>query len=385
MQLPNSTRAMPRSGIREIMDLALRTPGALRLELGEPDFATPPNIVEAAARAAARGLTKYSATTGVAELREALAEKVRVRNGLSVDARSMLVSAGAVQAIYLSLVGLVDPLSEILIPDPGWPNYLMMCRLLRARPVGYPLEPEHAYLPALDALEARVTPATRAIVLNSPSNPLGAVFTEERLRAVVEWANDHGLWIISDECYDELTFDRPNLSAARFDTKDSTISVFSFSKTYAMTGWRIGYAAIPEAAVQTLTSAHEAMLSSVAMPTQYAALEAVTGPQDAVVEMRAAYRRRRDLGLAALAAEQIPVFKPEGAFYLWVDVRESGLRSDDFARRLLAEEAVAVAPGTAFGAGGADYIRLSIASSDATILEAIERIGRLVSVRAPAS
>ncbi|PZE73471.1 hypothetical protein DEI82_14055 [Curtobacterium sp. MCBD17_019] len=381
MQIPASTSTMPRSGIREIMDLALARPDTIRLELGEPDFPTPPNVVEAAARAAAAGATKYSVTPGIPQLREALAEKIRTRNGFETRAEQVLVTSGAVQGIYVALVGLVDPGDEVLVPSPGWPNYQMMCRLLRATSVGYRLRAEDDYLPTVADLEARVTPRTRAIVLNAPSNPLGSVFDADRLAEVVAWANGHGLWIVSDECYDELTFDRPHVSTAVFDETDSVISVYSFSKTYAMTGWRIGYLALPQAVVSTLSNAHEAMLSCVAMPTQYAALEAVTGPQDVVTTMRAAYRMRRDTALAALEERGIPAFRPEGAFYLWVDVSASGLRSDAFARALVADAGVAVAPGTAFGSGGEGHVRISIANGVDAVVEAIDRIGAAIDAR----
>ena len=382
MQIPDITRTMPRSGIREIMDLALARPGTIRLELGEPDFPTPPNIVDAAARAASNGLTKYTPTAGIPLLREALAEKIRTRNGFAVDSSRVLVSSGAVQGIYVALTGLIDPGQAILVPTPGWPNYLMMCRLLRAQPVGYRLREEDAYLPTVAELESVVTPQTRAIVLNSPSNPLGSVFEPARLSEVVAWANARGLWIVSDECYDELTYDRKHVSAAVFDERDSVISVFSFSKTYAMTGWRIGYLALPQASVTTLSNAHEAMMSCVAMPTQYAALEAVTGPQTAVAEMRAAYRHRRDVALAGLDARGIPAYRPDGAFYLWVDVSASGLRSDAFARGLVAEAGVAVAPGTAFGPGGEGHVRVSIANSVDSIREGVDRISEAVAALA---
>lgn len=384
MQIPDTTRTMPRSGIREIMDLALARPDSIRLELGEPDFPTPPNVVEAAARAAADDLTKYTATTGIPQLREALADKIRTRNGFAVNPGNVLVSAGAVQGIYIALVGLVDPGSDILIPTPGWPNYLMMSRLLRARAVGYRLRPEEGYLPTVADLEAVRTPRARAIVLNAPSNPLGSVFDTARLAEIVAWANRHGLWIVSDECYDELSYDRPHVSAARFDESDSVVSVFSFSKTYAMTGWRVGYLALPQASVTTLSNAHEAMLSCVAMPTQYAALEAITGPQAVVAHMRDAYRDRRDVALDALAARDIPAFRPEGAFYLWMDVSGSGMPSDDFARALVTESGVAVAPGTAFGPGGEDHVRVSIANGIDRILEGIDRIGAAIAERAVA-
>ena len=378
LHIPSSTGTMSRSGIREIMDLALARPGCIRLELGEPDFPTAPHIVEAANAAARAGHTKYTTTMGLPVLREALSEKIAQRNGFNVDAQRILVSAGAVQGLYASLVGLVDPGDNILLPSPGWPNYLMMCRLLRAVPRSYPLRQESGYLPEIADLEEMIDERTRVIVLNSPSNPLGAVINRIRMQEIVDFAARHGLWIVSDECYDELTYESEHVSAAALDERDAVISVFSFSKTYAMTGWRIGYAALPRAVATTLSNVHEAMLSCVAMPTQLAALEAVTGPQDVVRDMRTTYRQRRDLALADLASYGVPAFTPAGAFYLWIDVSASALGGDEFARKLVETHAVSVAPGAAFGPEGASTVRMSIAAGTESIREGVRRVAQLI-------
>lgn len=378
MQIPQGLHTMPRSGIREVMALALARPGTIRLELGEPDFPTAPHIIEAAARAARSGRTKYSATAGIPELREALADKIATRNGFGVDPADVVVTSGAVQGLYASLVGLLEPGAGVLIPSPGWPNYLMMCRLLRAVPQRYPLRAEAGYLPEVADLERLVDHNTRAIVLNSPANPLGAVIDRRRMQEIVAFAERHDLWVLSDECYDELTHDTEHVSAGVFDADGRVISVFSFSKTYAMTGWRIGYVALPPAVTQTVANVHETMLSCVAMPTQFAALEAVTGPQEVVARMRAAYRHRRDSALAALEVAGVPAFRPEGAFYLWIDVSASGLDGGRFARELVARHGVALAPGAAFGAENTSTVRMSIAAHEDDILEGVRRLGLLV-------
>ncbi len=379
MKIPDGTATMPRSGIRAVMALALLKPGCIRLELGEPDFATPANIVEAAHRAALNGQTKYTATAGLPVLREALSAKIAERNGFDIAADRILVSTGAVEGIYASLVGLVEPGDGVLIPEPGWPNYRMMTRLLRARAQSYQLRPDMGYLPDVDELETLVDRGTKAIVLNSPSNPTGAVIPAERMSALLDFAARHDLWVVSDECYDELTYDVPHVSAATLDDRDAVISVFSFSKTYAMTGWRIGYVAVPKRVGEVLANMHEAMASCVAMPTQMAALEAVIGPQHAVESMRSAYRDRRDAVLARLSARGIPAHVPDGAFYVWLDVSAAEMDSHQLATRLVEEHGVAVAPGSAFGAGGGDRVRLSIAASQVDLLEGVDRISRALS------
>lgn len=378
LHIPPSTGTMSRSGIRVIMDLALTRPDCIRLELGEPDFPTAPHIVEAAHAAALAGHTKYTTTMGLPVLREALSEKIAQRNGFTVGAERILVSSGAVQGLYASLVGLVDPGDNILLPSPGWPNYLMMCRLLRAVPRSYRLRQKADYLPEVADLEEMVDERTRVILLNSPSNPLGAVINRERMQQIVEFAARRGLWIVSDECYDELTYDTEHVSAAALDDRDAVISVFSFSKTYAMTGWRIGYVAVPQAVATTMSNVHEAMMSCVAMPTQLAALEAVTGPQDVVREMRSTYRQRRDVALADLASYGVPAFTPTGAFYLWIDVSASGLDGDQFARKLVETHGVAVAPGPTFGPEGAASVRMSIAANTEQIREGVRRLAQFV-------
>lgn len=380
MQMPDATATMPGSGIRAVMARALLRDGCIRLELGEPDFPTPDHVVAAACRAARDGHTKYTATAGLPVLREALSAKISERNGFQAPADRILVSTGAVQGIYATLVGLLDPGNGVLIPNPGWPNYRMMTHLLRARAQPYQLDPTDDYLPAIEELESVVDDGTRAIVINSPSNPTGSVIPAARMVQILEFAARHDLWVVSDECYDELTFGVPHLSAAAMDDRDAVITVFSFSKTYAMTGWRVGYVAAPTTVAPMLANMHETMASCVAMPTQLAALEAVTGPQDAVRSMHSAYQDRRDAVLTRLSAHGIPAHRPEGAFYVWVDVSAADTDSRRLAFRLVEEEGVAVAPGTAFGAGNSDRVRLSIAASQSELLDGVDRLSRFLSV-----
>jgi aspartate aminotransferase len=373
MPINQAAASMPRSGIREIMDRAWGRPDVLRLEVGEPNFPTPAHVVEAAHVAALEGHTGYVPTAGIPQLREALAEKVRERNGISVAPEQVIVTQGGVEGIYSSLLTLTRPGDEILLPDPAWPNFLMMARLLNLVPVSYPLDEDAGFVPTVETLEGLVSERTAVIVLNSPSNPLGAVIDRARMTELLEFAARHQLWTLSDECYDEITFDDSFVSPASI-AAERLVTVYSFSKTYAMTGWRIGYAVTPPELAATLAKVQEPLLSCVNTPTQHAALAAVTGPQQVVTEMREAYRRRRDLALGVLEGTPLHAFRPSGAFYLWVDVRAAGMSSLDFALGLLETRSVAVAPGTAFGERGEGYVRVSLASSDAVLGEGVGRL-----------
>jgi aspartate/methionine/tyrosine aminotransferase len=377
MKVNPAAAAMAPSGIREIMNAAWGQPGVLHLEVGQPDFATPDHIVAAADAAARAGHTGYTPTTGLPELREALAAKIRERNGFSVDAGQVVLGNGGAQALHACLVALTEPGDGILLPDPAWPNFLMMAELLRLEMGHYGLTPATGYLPDVAELERLVTPRTRVLLLNSPSNPLGAVIGRERMAELLEFAARHGLWVLSDECYDQIAFDDSAVSPAALDRDGRVVTVFSFSKTYAMTGWRLGYAAAPPEVADVLAKAQEPLVSCINTPTQYAGLAALASPPEVVAGMVAAYRRRRDTVVGRLAELGMTAFPPAGAFYAWVDVAGCGLGAREFALRLLEEERVAVAPGTAFGRRGEGFVRVSLAASEADLDEGSVRIARL--------
>jgi aspartate/methionine/tyrosine aminotransferase len=356
------------------MELAWANPEAIHLEVGEPDFPTPENVVEAAARAAREGHTKYTPNAGIPALREALAAKVGRVNGYAAEAEQVVVSAGGVEAIHATLTTLADPGDEVLMPDPAWPDFVQMAALLGTPACFYHQTEETGYLPEVAQLEELVNERTRVLIVNTPSNPLGAVIPGERLAELVEFAERHDLWLISDECYDEISFDGDFVSTMAAAPSPRVVSIYSFSKVYAMTGWRIGYAVAPPEVAAALTRLQEPLISCVNAPTQMAALEAVTGPQDVVVAMRDAYRARRDRAVDVLRAGDLPVLTPKGAFYLWVDVSRAGRRSDAFVRELIEAHGVAVAPGTAFGAAGDDFVRLSLAADLDHLLEGSRRL-----------
>ena len=278
MSAPPSSIAssMPLSGIREIMELAWKDPEAIHLEVGEPDFPTPEHVVDAAHEAARRGHTRYAPNAGLPELREALADKVTRRNGFEARTDQVVVTQGGIQALYLVLLALLEPGDEVLLPDPAWPNFRMIAHLLGARAVLYPLVARGDFLPRLEDLERLVTPRTRAILVNSPSNPLGTVVPRELLQMLLAFARQRGLWFVSDEVYDEVVFDDLFVSAGSVaDTSDRLVSIYSFSKVYAMTGWRVGYLVAPPDMARLLTGMQEPIISCVNTPAQMAALAAI--------------------------------------------------------------------------------------------------------------
>jgi aspartate aminotransferase len=374
--LAANAQTMPRSGIREIMDLAWSLPGPIiGLHVGEPSFATPDHVLEGARAALERGETRYVPNAGIPALREAIAAKVAERNGLRAEPGQVVVSAGGMQALYVALSATIGGGDEVLVPDPGWPNFAMAVGLLQARPVGYPLGPETGFLPDLAALADLVTPRTRALVVNSPSNPLGAVLTPELAEALCRFADDHDLWLISDECYDAITFEAEHVSPGRFDRAGRVLSCFSFSKTYAMTGMRVGYLVAPEAVAATAAKMQEPLIACVNAPAQYAALAALEGPQEHIATMRDAYRERRDAAAALLDEAGTGYLLPQGAFYLWIDVRDrAGGDVKAWALEQLRTQRVAVAPGTTFGAGGEGWIRVSLATATEDLLEGLRRL-----------
>jgi aspartate aminotransferase len=374
--LADHARQMPRSGIREVMDLAwsMEDP-VIGLHVGEPSFATPEHVLDGARRALDRGDTRYVANAGIPALREAIAGKVAARNGLEAGPAQVVVAAGGMQALYAALSATVGAGDEVLVPDPGWPNFAMAVQLLQARPVGYPLHPDDAFLPDPAELGRRVTDRTRALVVNFPSNPLGSVLPTDLAQRLCRFADEYDLWLISDECYDAITFEAEHVSPARYDEQDRVLSCFSFSKTYAMTGMRVGYLIAPETVAETAAKMQETLIACVNAPAQHAALAALEGPQDFVEVMRRAYHERRNAAAAQLDAAGVEYLLPHGAFYMWVDVRDRcGDDVKAWARDLLRERHVAVAPGTTFGAEGEGWVRISLATDTDDLLEGLDRL-----------
>jgi len=367
------------SGIREIGNEALRTPGAIHLQVGQPNFPTPQHIKDAGKRAIDENKTFYTHTQGLLSLREKLAAKLERVNGIRVTPDRIATAPGGVGAIAAVFAAVLEPGDEVLLPDPGWPNTRIMLAWTGTRGVFYPCPAAGDFEPDLDALERLITPRTRLLLVNSPNNPTGAVYPQATVERLIEIAQRHNLWLVSDECYDQILLDGSWTSPASLAPEDLRIaSIFTFSKTYAMTGWRMGYVAGSTALLDTVTKVLESNSSCVSTITQVAGEAALEGPQDCVTEMNAAYRRRRDAVVQILRDAELFITKPKGAFYCMADITPSGLGSRDFAFKLLRERGVAVAPGSAFGEVAKDAVRISLASSDADLKEGVGRLAEFV-------
>jgi len=368
-----------RSAIREVFDAANRIPDAIRLEIGEPSFHTPRFVVDAAMEAARAGHTGYTPNGGYANLREALAAKIERVDGFAVDPDQVVVTPGAMNALFSIYLALLEPGDEVLLPTPGFPNMDEMVRLLGGEPVFYRLERGTGFLPSRDQLEPLVTARTKAIFANTPGNPTGAVFPAETVRGLGELAAERGIWLISDEVYDELILDElPHVAPAALVPDAPIVSVYSFSKVYAMTGWRLGYCAAPAELAAVLRKLQEPQVSCPSAISQHAAEAVLRGPRDEFDAMRAAYRERHDRAVESAAAHGLDVFRTQGTFYMLVDVAASGLSPREFTLRSLDEFHVAVAPGDVFGPGGDGLVRISFAVEPDVLAEGLSRIAQAI-------
>jgi aspartate aminotransferase len=362
------------SGIREVVNLALVTPGCIRLEVGEPNFPTPAHIVEAAIEFARKGQVKYTATAGLLSLRERLVAKLDKVNGIKAGVNNINCSVGGVGGIAGAVAALVEPGDEVLIPDPAWPNYRLMLAWAHGVLVPYACPPEREFLPDPKEIERQITSRTKLIIINSPCNPTGAVFPRDLLERLVEVAVRHNLYLLSDECYDEVILDGEHHSPASFCTDGRVISAFTFSKTYAMTGWRVGYVVANDAISDSITKVLESNSSCLPTVCQKAAEAALDGPREPLLDMVSAYRQRRDLCVGLLEEAGMLISRPQGAFYIMADVSRSRMDSREFAFDLVSSKQVAVAPGTAFGQSARQAVRISLASSPEDLSMGISRM-----------
>jgi len=378
-ELAAHVRDVPVNQIREITEAAWSTPGAIVLSIGEPGFALPRHVLNAGIACLDRDETNYTPNAGIPALREAFAARFREQQEVTIGAERVYVVDGAQQGLHFAMSLLLSPGDEILIPNPGYPTFAMTSRLLHAVPVQYPLYPQNDFQPHIEDIEALITPRTRVMVLNSPSNPLGAVISEKATRELVELAVRHDLWIISDECYEAFTFDVPHISPARFDSdvpgEARVFTSLTLSKTYGLTGLRIGALICPPGLEQKMNNVMESIVSCVASPSQYAALAALTGSQDYVSQARDHYRSNRDAASAVLTEKGIRFLGAQGAFYLWADVSHvSGGDVRTWVRKFLAESGVSFAPGTAFGSIGEGWIRIALCGGQQDLLDGVTRL-----------
>ncbi len=352
----------------------------IHLEIGEPDFPTPPHIVEAAIHALRDGCTHYGPPAGLPELREAAAEDAGRRRGIRIDPAEVVITPGAKPIYFFTMLALVQPDDEVIYPDPGFPIYESMIRFVGATPVAYTLQEEDGFDIAPDAICSQINERTRLIILNSPQNPTGGVMSRRRVAALADALARQDVFIFSDEIYNRLIFEGEHVSFAQFsDLRRRTIILDGFSKAYAMTGWRLGYGIMEPRLAQQVTLLMTNSNSCTASFTQMAGLAALRGDQSGVDLMREAFRRRREVIVNGL--NRIPGFRcvpPHGAFYAFPNITGTGWKSRELGDALLSEAGVACLPGTAFGERGEDYLRFSFANSVENIERALGRIGAWV-------
>jgi aspartate/methionine/tyrosine aminotransferase len=349
----------------------------IHLEIGEPDFDTPSNIVEAAIDALRRGETHYTPSAGIFELREAVAEEMSKTRGIEVNPDQVVITPGAKPIMFFGIIALCEPGDEVIYPNPGFPIYESVINFAGATPVPVRLRMERAFSFDVEELQELISPRTKMIIINSPANPTGEVLTEEDLEAISEIAIERDIMVLSDEIYSRIIYEGEHYSIASIPgMQERTIILDGFSKTYAMTGWRLGYGVMPEWLAVQVAKLMTNSNSCTASFTQWAGIEALKGPQEEVYKMVEAFRKRRDVIVEGL--NEIPGFrclKPKGAFYVFPNIEGTGIGSKAMENYLLEEAGVAILSGTSFGEYGEGFVRLSYANSVKNIEKALNRIG----------
>ena len=380
-RLADRATSLDRSTIRLMFGLADEQGGDLvRLEVGEPDFDTPGHIIDAAEDAARAGETHYTANAGIPELRGAIAETMARESGVEVGPEQVTVTTGAMEALSLVTLALAGPGDEVVVPTPAWPNYVNQARIAGATPVEVPLSPETGFDLDPERVADAIGDDTAMVVLTSPSNPTGRVYEADAIERVVGAAADHDAYVVADEVYGRLVYDREFRGIASYtEYPENVLTVDSCSKTYAMTGWRLGWLAGPQTVVDAVSHVGESTTACPSSVSQYAALAALTGPQEPVAEMKAAFENRRDLVVERVAEiAGVSCATPEGAFYAFLDVSDLPGTSFDVATELLEEYGVVTVPGEGFGDAGEGYLRISFANSEERIETGLDRLEKMV-------
>lgn len=376
--LSEKVKALKPSGIRKFFDIVKEIPGAISLGVGEPDFETPYHIREAGIQALQAGKTFYTSNSGLMELRKAVSDFTKRRTGLTYDpASEIMLTVGGSEAIDVALRTIINPGDEVIYIQPSYVSYLPCILLADGVPVPIELKAENRFRLTREELEAAITPKTKALILSFPNNPTGAIMEKEDLEAIVDVIKEHHILVISDEIYSELTYGKEHVSIASLPgMKEYSIVINGFSKGFAMTGWRLGYALGNKEVLKQMIKIHQYAIMCAPTVSQYAAIEAMYNGDQDVIYMRESYNQRRRFLYHELQRLGLPCFLPEGAFYMFPDIREFGMTSEDFALDLLKEEKVAVVPGSAFGDCGEGFIRISYAYSIEELKEALLRIER---------
>jgi len=369
------------SGIRKFFDLVSEMKDAISLGVGEPDFDTPWRIREEGIYTLEKGKTYYTSNSGLMDLRIEISRYLERRFGLNYDAeKEIIVTVGGSEGIDLAFRAMLNPGDEVIIPEPCYVSYVPCVTLADGVPVTVNLKEENDFKLTKEQLLSAITPRTKILVLAFPNNPTGAVMTKEELEEIAEVVKEKDIFVVSDEIYAELSYGNTrHCSIASIDgMKERTIVINGFSKAHAMTGWRLGYACGPEVIIKQMLKIHQFAIMCAPTNSQYAAVEALRECDDAVEEMRNEYDRRRKFMLSKLRGMGLKVFEPYGAFYIFPNIAEFGLTSDEFATRFLTEEKVAVVPGTAFGDCGEGFLRMSYASSLSNLKTAMERLEKFI-------
>ena len=378
--LSKTVSALKPSGIRKFFDIAATMDDVTSLGIGEPDFTTPRPIIDAGIRALERGETHYTSNLGIFELRQAIADHLEKLYGVRYDPlNEIIITVGVSEALYLAFSAILDPGDEVIIPTPCFVSYQAEVTLAGGKPVEVFTNMEDDFQPDPALIEKAITPATKAILLGYPNNPTGAVASHETLEAIGKLAEKHDLLVISDEIYDRLVYDHEFVCFPAIDgMHERTILLGGFSKSYAMTGWRIGYAAAPANIIKGLVRIHQYSVMSAPTISQYGALEALKVGEPYLQDMLKEYDRRRRMIHKGFNDLGLPTSEPHGAFYVFPSVHNTGLTDEEFAEKLLLEEKVAVVPGSAFGDSGLGFIRCSYATNYNLIEKALVRIGRFL-------
>jgi len=378
--LSRRVHSVPPSGLRRFFDIIASTEDVISLGLGEPDFVTPQHIREAGLRSLEEGRTSYTSNLGMLELRQELAKHLEALYGVSYDPeREILVTIGVSEALHIALLAIIDPGDEVIVPEPCFVSYKPGIILAGGVPVVVPTRVEDSFQVTAEGIEAAITPKTKAILLSYPNNPTGAVMSWRRLEAIARLAEKYDLLVLSDEIYDRFVYGVEHTCFASLPgMRERTILLQGFSKAYAMTGWRVGYAAGKAEIIDAMLKVHQYAIMCAPTMGQIAAIEALREGEEAVQAMIAEYDRRRRVIVAGLNEIGLPCFEPKGAFYAFPSIAGTGLTSEEFSEKLLLEERVAVVPGNAFGACGEGYVRCAYAASLPDIEEALERMGRFV-------
>ena len=368
------------SGIRKFFDVVSEMPDAISLGVGEPDFDTPWRIREEGIYTLEKGKTFYTSNAGLKELKIEICRYLNRRCHVQYDFRNeVLVTVGGSEGIDVALRAMLDPGDEVLIPQPSYVSYLPCTILANGTPVTIPLQAKNEFKLTAEELEAAITPKTKILVMPFPNNPTGATMTKEDLAPVVEVIKKHDLYVISDEIYSELNYNGDHVSIASFEgMKERTIVINGFSKAYAMTGWRLGYACGPKEIIEQMIKIHQYAIMCAPTNSQYAAVEALRNCDEEVAEMREAYNQRRRFLMNEFNRMGIQCFEPFGAFYVFPSIQEFGMTSEEFALRFLEEELVAVVPGTAFGDCGEGFLRISYAYSIEDLKVALGRFEKFI-------